>query len=359
MLNHYQTLNVSASADLAAIKKAYHKISLLHHPDKTVHLAAAERAQREHLFKLANVAFEVLSDLHKRKIYDQNLHAGQNRPKAQGSNTTARPTTARAPNSQAPPPPPPPRTSRAKPGGTQGFQGPQDLQRAPLSTHRFSATTLGTAPDFNWCHCEVNERSELTILTYSNWLGWRFSVNIARHLKVVAKPTIPEKPVSERIFVRLPLQRKPKQVTDAPTDVVMNLRSTPNSRHTILCLTLIETLGAGLEFLVEIIIASEAAQIDVQEPVAWQWAYNIDHEPLSPGFRVKVTNLIFYPFKPYPAVLPSGGMPTTPYPVGSPMRGLVGQFPGILIEELAPNAYCKKEEQQGKTFWHLTAVGSM
>lgn len=62
MLTHYQTLEVSQYADLLAIKKAYHSISLLCHPDKTVHLPDEERAQREQLFKHANVAFEVLSN---------------------------------------------------------------------------------------------------------------------------------------------------------------------------------------------------------------------------------------------------------------------------------------------------------
>ena len=171
MLNHYQTLNVSFSADLAAIKKAYHKISLLHHPNETVHIPATERAQREHLFKLANVAFEALSDPHKRKAYDQNLYGEQNRPKTRDGNTTASP-----PNGHEPPgawpqyghrphppqqhgrgPPPPPRSSTAKPGGTRVFQDPQGPQGARLSTHRFSATTLGTSSDFNWCHCELNE----------------------------------------------------------------------------------------------------------------------------------------------------------------------------------------------------------
>jgi DnaJ-class molecular chaperone len=38
MLNYHQSLNVDISADLATIKKAYYKISLLHHPDTKLHL---------------------------------------------------------------------------------------------------------------------------------------------------------------------------------------------------------------------------------------------------------------------------------------------------------------------------------
>jgi curved DNA-binding protein CbpA len=90
MLNYYQTFEVSLSADLVAIKKAYHSISLLCHPDKTVHLPDAERAQREQLFKLANIAFEVLSDPQKRKAYDQIVRLGQGRPTTKARNTTTR-----------------------------------------------------------------------------------------------------------------------------------------------------------------------------------------------------------------------------------------------------------------------------
>lgn len=73
MPTHYQALSVRAMADLATIRKAYHQVSLLHHPDRTLNLSAPERAQREQLFKLANAAFEVLSDHRKRKAYDQSL----------------------------------------------------------------------------------------------------------------------------------------------------------------------------------------------------------------------------------------------------------------------------------------------
>jgi hypothetical protein len=41
------------------------------------------------------------------------------------------------------------------------------------------------------------------------------------------------------------------------------------------------------------------------------------------------------------------------------MRGLLMQFPDMKIEESAPDANYVKEEQQSKTMWRLTAVGSM
>lgn len=175
---------------------------------------------------------------------------------------------------------------------------------------------------------------------------------------MVARPIIPEKQLPEIMVIRFPLQRVPKQVASVVKDVAIDLRGTPGSTHTVLCPTLIET-REGLELRVEVVVLSEGVQKDVQGPKSWNWAFDIDHEPLPYSMKVKATNLVFCPFYPSFAVLPNGRMPTAPYPGGSPMRGLVNKFPGILLEELAPDAYCKKEEQQGKTFWRLTAVGCM
>lgn len=370
MLTHYQTLNVSLSADIGAIKKAYHKISLLHHPDKMVHLPDAERARREQLFKFANVAFEVLSDPQKRKTYDQNLRTGQSRSTTHDRNTAARNTTTHPPYGLAPDaqPPngggeptrsPPPRSPTANPGGTQGFQGSQGIQRAPSSTHRFTASTLGKAPDFHWYHCQLNEYSKHTTLTYNNWLGWNFAIIVANHFKVIAKPVIPQKPVSESIIIRLPLLRKPKEEPHSPNNVVIDLRGAPGNKHTILCPALVESQAAGLELVVELAIAPESAQRIAQGSVAWKWAYVIDHEPLAAGMIAKVTNILFYPYKPFMAISPRERMPAPPYTDESPMRGLLAQFPGMKIGEPAPDTYCVKEEQQGKVMWRLTAVGSM
>ena len=33
-MSHYDTLNVSETADIAEIKKAYRKLTLQHHPDR-------------------------------------------------------------------------------------------------------------------------------------------------------------------------------------------------------------------------------------------------------------------------------------------------------------------------------------
>lgn len=369
MFTHYHTLDVTRSADLGAIKKAYYKISLLHHPDKTVHLPDTERAQREQLFKLANVAFEVLSGSQKRKAYDQNLRAGQAQSTTRTYNAARKPTARPQHGSTTDRQPPdddckpasssPSKSPNAKPGEFQGFPSPQGIHRAPTSAHRFTASTLGKAPDFHWSHCQLNEYSSHATLTYNNWLGWNISVNIGSHFKVIAGPIIPPKPVLESITIRLPVQRKVSDIPHVTDDVAFDLRGVPGNKHTYMCSTLVESQAAGLEVVVEFAVAPAIAPAIAQGPVVWNWAYSIEHEPLAAGMIAKVTASLFYPYKPFIAVSPRETMPTPLYPEDSPMYRLLTQFPGIRIEEPASGTYLAKEEQQGKIMWRLTAVGSM
>ena len=64
--DYYTTLGVSKSASQDEIKKAYRKLALKYHPDRTKGDKAAEQK-----FKEINEANEVLSDSEKRKKYDQ------------------------------------------------------------------------------------------------------------------------------------------------------------------------------------------------------------------------------------------------------------------------------------------------
>ena len=64
--DYYSTLGVSKSASQDEIKKAYRKLAMKYHPDKTKGDAEAEKK-----FKEVNEANEVLSDPEKRKKYDQ------------------------------------------------------------------------------------------------------------------------------------------------------------------------------------------------------------------------------------------------------------------------------------------------
>jgi len=58
----YETLEVEKTATAKEIKKAYFRLSKLHHPDK---------GGDEHKFKEIAAAYEILSDEQKRKAYDK------------------------------------------------------------------------------------------------------------------------------------------------------------------------------------------------------------------------------------------------------------------------------------------------
>ena len=62
MVSTDETLEVSKDADQKEIKKAFRRLSRIHHPDK---------GGDEHKFKEINAAYEILSDEDKRKAYDQ------------------------------------------------------------------------------------------------------------------------------------------------------------------------------------------------------------------------------------------------------------------------------------------------
>lgn len=64
-MDYYKILGVDKSADSATIKKAYRKLAMKYHPDKTAGDKAAEEK-----FKQANEAYAVLSDPEKRTQYD-------------------------------------------------------------------------------------------------------------------------------------------------------------------------------------------------------------------------------------------------------------------------------------------------
>lgn len=69
--DYYEVLEVSKSASVEEIKKAYRKKAIQHHPDKNPGDKEAEEK-----FKEAAEAYDVLSDPDKRSRYDQFGHAG-------------------------------------------------------------------------------------------------------------------------------------------------------------------------------------------------------------------------------------------------------------------------------------------
>ena len=69
--DYYETLGVPRSADEAAIKSAYRKKALEHHPDRN-----PDDKRAEERFKEAAEAYSVLADAEKRNRYDRFGHAG-------------------------------------------------------------------------------------------------------------------------------------------------------------------------------------------------------------------------------------------------------------------------------------------
>jgi molecular chaperone DnaJ len=69
--DYYEVLGVERDADGAAIKKAYRRLAVQHHPDKN----PGDKASEEK-FKEASEAYSVLSDPDKRQRYDRHGRAG-------------------------------------------------------------------------------------------------------------------------------------------------------------------------------------------------------------------------------------------------------------------------------------------
>jgi molecular chaperone DnaJ len=69
--DYYEVLGVNRDADEDAIKKAYRRLAMKHHPDRN-----PDNPKAEELFKEAKQAYEVLTDAEKRAAYDRYGHAG-------------------------------------------------------------------------------------------------------------------------------------------------------------------------------------------------------------------------------------------------------------------------------------------
>ena len=77
--DYYEVLGVNRDADEKAIKKAFRRLAMKHHPDRN-----PDNPKAEELFKEAKEAYEVLTDANKRAAYYHRYsHAGvEPRPRA-------------------------------------------------------------------------------------------------------------------------------------------------------------------------------------------------------------------------------------------------------------------------------------
>lgn len=92
MRTHYHNLQVQENADQAIIKASYKVLAQRYHPDRNSD--SAEEANR--IFLIITDAYGILSDPHKRSVYDAKLWAARKAALAAKSHRTE----------QEPPPPP-------------------------------------------------------------------------------------------------------------------------------------------------------------------------------------------------------------------------------------------------------------
>ena len=69
-VEYYAVLAIDKTVGESEIKKAYFKMSKEYHPDRHANAEDEMKEEFSTKFKLAKEAYEVLSDMEKRKIYD-------------------------------------------------------------------------------------------------------------------------------------------------------------------------------------------------------------------------------------------------------------------------------------------------
>ena len=73
MATHYETLGVSPTADVAAIRRAYIAKARVHHPDRHAASTPATQAASARAMRQVNAAWAVLSTSDARRRYDESL----------------------------------------------------------------------------------------------------------------------------------------------------------------------------------------------------------------------------------------------------------------------------------------------
>ncbi|KAJ9157107.1 hypothetical protein NKR19_g3845 [Coniochaeta hoffmannii] len=90
--DHYQVLGIARTATPADVKKAYYKLSLVHHPDKKAPGQKIDAVE----FREVHEAYELLSDAVKRAKYDKKVAGAQDATLAEQRRAAAAEKAARA-----------------------------------------------------------------------------------------------------------------------------------------------------------------------------------------------------------------------------------------------------------------------
>ncbi|KAH9876252.1 hypothetical protein J1614_004131 [Plenodomus biglobosus] len=410
--NHYQVLGVDISADATAIKKAYRRIALTNHPDKTSGLSAVEIEARTKVFKLANTAHEVLTDPTRRARYDLTLphsaraasaSAGQaQRPPQPSRNTPGSAfnfneyvSTPQGPSnppppspSQAPPQPPSPyqrATPEQRPFGPSAPVPPEENPflrgwkpsqtfgsasppRAPVA-HPFTAGQRPSlwilSPAERWFYAPVEETAERTTLSFSNHDGWDFSIGVSKKFKWVIKPSLPltTDDTTSAITVHITMERGPRTTaTSLLKDVVINLRQSARNKHARLSCTFIESRTSQIGLAIQFVLSPDDQRGALASySRSWTWSTDVDQGFLMPFYNeLRVSHIMYFPLYPQNAFAKYSIVPERePYPKDSPHEALRRRYAGMKFAKLLRMFYCREEVCAGKKFWRLVAVGSV
>ncbi|KAH4037330.1 hypothetical protein HBI24_153790 [Parastagonospora nodorum] len=361
MPNHYEVLKIHNTADSAAIKKAYRRLALTHHPDKTLHLPDADRQKREKIFKLATLAYEVLGDVVKRASYDRTLRSTRTvpgRPAAQ---------------------PPPPRPARREPPYNPTWaprSPPENPTWAPPSTpppprprfnlHVWSAgalppTSFSTQP---WFYAPVSETETRTVFNFKNHQGWDFSIGLTRRFKFLQRPLVPVLQTDTRgqISITFLLQRDNTVRMAAFIDVKevhVTVDRVPGHKEVALSSLFVESRveDQGVNAIELRISLATGSERDLQARFSAAW--DVDCGFLAGFFqRLRVTHLVFWLHFPRGAFNEDGEVPTDAKD-GSPMCYVKQECPDIVFVKLGKAYYCQEQTHSSKKLWRVAAVGTM
>ncbi|KAG9190561.1 hypothetical protein G6011_08649 [Alternaria panax] len=354
-VNHYQLLGVDVYADDTTIKKAYKKLALVNHPDKTLHLSTTLIEIRTKIFKLATTAYEILLDPVQRAAYNKTLaqtarppYTTTAQPSQQPSTEGTRPFRYQYQPPPAPRKPPPKRPEPFQPPKFHHFEAPPPDTSTPQTPRRHSFTT-GTPPEpigtttSPWFYAPVSENSARTILSFSNHAGWHFRIEVSRKYKWILQPLLPLLHVDTKgdITIKMSMQRNAYSSTvNALKDVVVNVKATPGNKSMAFSSIFGETRQG-----VELCITIGTLPVDPTAPLpptpAWNWSFDVDLGFLVPFYkRLRATHLMFYPHYPSHAVGKDGAVPARePFPVGLPQAQMSNLFEGMQFVAMTKGFY--------------------